>query len=163
MMSAVSGILMAIQTGALVFLVPLFLADRARLAPARVGMLVGLTAAGRLPALWIGGVLSDRWRRVRVLAPAAALAVWSLASGGVTGIVAPLPTALVGELVPPELLGIAVGWLRTGTDVGHVLGPLGLGALADAVDLSAPFFAGAAILIVLAWRCRRHAAPPRVG
>jgi len=32
-----------------------------------------------------------------------------------------------------------------------------MGALADAVDLSAPFLVGAALLAAMAWQCRRRA------
>jgi len=52
---------------------------------------------------------------------------------------------------------VAVGWLRTMTDTGQIVGPLAMGALADAVDLSSPFYLGAALLIVTAWRCWSHA------
>jgi hypothetical protein len=35
---------------------------------------------------------------------------------------------------------------------------MAMGALADAVDLTAPFLAGAILLLAAAWRCRRLAA-----
>jgi MFS family permease len=54
----------------------------------------------------------------------------------------PLPTALIGDQVPPPLQGVAIGWLRTMTDSGQILGPLVMGAVADAVDLSTPFLLG---------------------
>jgi hypothetical protein len=37
------------------------------------------------------------------------------------------------------------------TDGGQILGPLVMGALADAVDLSTPFLFGATLLLVAAW------------
>lgn len=159
--------------GVLVFLLPLLFASRAGLQPDRVGVLVSLTVLGRLPALWLGGMLSDRWGRVRVLVPGLvlyagllgsvtslghplALGVWSLAIGSAIGLVTPLPTALVGDLVSPEARGVAIGWLRTMTDTGHVGGPLAMGALADAVDLSAPFVVASGLLVLMAWLCRRR-------
>ena len=39
------------------------------------------------------------------------------------------------------------------TDTGHILGPPMMGALADAVDLSAPFLLGAALLLAVAGLC----------
>jgi hypothetical protein len=39
------------------------------------------------------------------------------------------------------------------TDSGQILGPLVMGALADGLDLSAPFLFGAVLLIGAAWRC----------
>jgi uncharacterized membrane protein AbrB (regulator of aidB expression) len=43
------------------------------------------------------------------------------------------------------------------SDSGQVIGPLVMGALADAVDLSAPFLVGAVLLAGTAWQCRRQA------
>jgi len=51
--------------------------------------------------------------------------------------------------------GVAIGWLRMMADSGHILGPAVMGALADAMDLSTPFLAGA-LLVALAWRCWRQ-------
>ncbi len=85
------------------------------------------------------------------------LGLWSLAIGAAAGFVAGLPTALIGDRVAPPLQGVAVGWLRTVTDGGHILGPLVMGALADAMHLSTPFFFAAALLMAIAWRCRRQA------
>jgi hypothetical protein len=76
------------------------------------------------------------------------------------GVVAGLPTALIGDRVAPPLQGVAIGWLRTMTDSGHILGPpLVMGALADAVHLSTPFPLAAALLMAMAWRCLRQASP----
>ena len=72
-------------------------------------------------------------------------------------IVAAIPTALVADQAPREFHGVAIGWLRTMTDGGQIVGPLAMGALADAVDLSAPFIVGAALLATAAWACRRRA------
>ena len=46
------------------------------------------------------------------------------------------------------------------SDSGQIVGPLVMGALADAVDLSAPFLAGAVLLAGTAWQCRRQAIAP---
>lgn len=88
------------------------------------------------------------------------LGLWSLMMGAGAGFVASLPTAIVGDRVAPRLQGIAIGWLRTVTDGGMLLGPLVMGALADTVDLAAAFVFAAALLGVLAWPCHRHAVRP---
>jgi MFS family permease len=85
------------------------------------------------------------------------LAVWSFSIGAVAGLIAAVPTALMSDQVPRHLQGIAVGWLRTVTDGGQIAGPLVMGFLADAIDLSAPFLFGAMLLAVTAWQCRRRA------
>ena len=41
-------------------------------------------------------------------------------------------------------------------DSGQIAGPLVMGVLADAVDLSTPFVVSAALLVATAWQCRRH-------
>jgi len=173
-MGAINATLIAIQTGVLVFLFPLYLVNRGRVGPETVGFLISLSVLGRLLALWLGGTVSDRWGRMRVLIPGllsyaallgtlaflthpVVLGVWSLAIGAAAGFVAAIPTAVIGDQVPPPLQGVAIGWLRMMTDSGQILGPLVMGALADAVDLSTPFLFGAALLTAMAWQCRRQA------
>jgi MFS family permease len=139
LMGLTSAVLISLQTGVLVFLFPLYLVNQRHVEPSTVGVLVSLTVLGRLAALWVGGSASDRFGRMRILAPGLlaygvvlgsltlftyplALGIWSLAVGAAAGLVVPLPTALIGDRVPPHLQGVAVGWLRTMTDTGHILG-----------------------------------------
>ena len=163
-MSVTNAVLTAIQTGVLVFLFPLYLVNRAGFGPEAVGLLTSVSILGRLVALWFGGGLSDRWGRMRVLLAgllgyaavlgslpfvnhSALLGAWSLALGATAGFVAPLPTAVIGDQVLPSLQGLAIGLLRTMTDSGQILGPLVMGALADAAGLSSAFYLGAALLV----------------
>ncbi len=174
LMGAINATLIAIQTGVLVFLFPLYLVSRGGVGPEIVGLLISLSVLGRLLALWLGGTVSDRRGRMRVLIPGllsyaallgtlaflthpVVLGAWSLAIGAAAGFVAAIPTAVIGDQVPPPLQGVAIGWLRMMTDSGQILGPLVMGALADAVDLSTPFLFGAALLTATAWQCRRQA------
>jgi MFS family permease len=172
-MGVTNAVLIAIQTGVLVFLFPLYLANRVGVGPEAIGFFVSLGVLGRLLALWFGGSGSDRWGRMPVLIPglliyaallgslillrdAIALGLWSLAMGAAAGLVAPLPTAIIGDQVEPSLQGVAIGWLRMMTDSGQIVGPLVMGALADGVDLSTPFVVGSALLLMVAWQCRRQ-------
>jgi MFS family permease len=144
------------------------------LGPEAVGLLVSLSVLGRLMALWLGGSVSDRWGRMGVLIPGllvyaallgsvsllthpGVLALWSFAIGAAAGFVAAIPTALTSDQVESPLQGVAIGWLRTMSDGGQIVGPLVMGALADAVDLSAPFVFGAVLLTATAWQCHRRA------
>lgn len=173
LMGFTSAVLIAIQTGIVVFLIPLYLVERGALQPESVGLVVSLGVLGRLVALWFGGNLSDRFGRISVLIPGLAgyaallgsmvllthpmaLGLWSFALGVAAGFVAPIATALVSDRVAPALQGVAIGWLRTMTDGGQIVGPLVLGILADAVDLSAPFLVGAVLLAGSAWQCGRR-------
>ena len=174
LMGVTSALLTAIQVGILVFLFPLYLSTRAGLGPKAVGTVVSLSVLGRLVALWLGGTVSDRWGRMRVLLPGLlvyaallvvtsrltqpiGLGVSSFAIGATAGFIAAVPTALASDQVESALQGIAIGWLRTMSDSGQILGPLVMGALADGIDLSAPFLMGAALLAGTAWQCRRQA------
>jgi MFS family permease len=167
-------VLIAIQTGILVFLFPLYLVGRGNVRPQTMGVLLSLSVLGRLLALWVGGGVSDRWGRLRALIPGlvvyavllgsvpslthpVALGVVSVGLGAAAGFVAVLPTAIIGDQVPAARRGVAIGWLRTMTDGGQIVGPLVMGAIADAVDLSAPFLFGALLLVATAWSCRRRA------
>jgi MFS family permease len=178
LMGVTSALLTAIQVGVLVFLFPLYLFTRAGLGPKAVGTVVSLSVLGRLMALWLGGTASDRWGRMRVLLPgllvyAALLAgtsqltqpvglgICSFAVGAAAGFVAAVPTALTSDQVERSLQGIAIGWLRTMSDGGQIVGPLAMGALADVLDLSAPFLVGAVLLAGAAWQCRRQPTPCR--
>ncbi len=173
-MGLTNAVLIAIQTGVIVFLFPLYLANRVGVGPKGVGGFISLAVLGRLLALWLGGSRSDRWGRVHMLMPGlliyaallgslillrdpVALSLWSLAIGAAAGLVAPLPTAIIGDQVQPSRQGVAIGWLRMMTDSGQILGPLVMGTLADGVDLSTPFLMGSALLLMVAWQCRRQA------
>jgi MFS family permease len=69
LMGATSAALIAIQTGVIVFLFPLYLANRVGVGPEAVGCFISLAVLGRLLALWLGGSGSDRWGRMRMLMP----------------------------------------------------------------------------------------------
>jgi MFS family permease len=174
LMGATNAVLIAIQTGTLVFLFPLYLFKRAGVGSETIGLIVSLSVLGRLMALRVGGSLSDRWGRLRVLRPGlliyaallgsmaflthpTLLGGWSLAIGAAAGLVAAVPTALMSDQVPRHLQGVAIGWLRMVSDAGQIIGPLVMGFLADIIDLSAPFLFGAVLLAVMAWQCRRQA------
>ena len=174
LMSVSNAVLIGIQTGVLVFLFPLYLVEQGGLRPEMVGLLVSLSVLGRLLGLWLAGNASDRWARERVLVPGllvyaallgslplvthlVALGLWSLAIGVAAGSVSGLPTVLIGDRVVAPLRGVAIGWLRTMTDTGHVLGPIIMGMLADAVQLTTPFLFSAVLLVGVAWQCRRWA------
>jgi MFS family permease len=177
LISITNAALVAVQTGVIVFLFPLYVVERGHLGPEVVGYLVGVSVVGRLLALWLVGHLPDQWNRLPILGLgllgyAAVLAslplvthhlwltVWSLVLGAGAGFVAGLPTVIIGDRVAPELLGIAVGWLRTLADAGMIVGPLVMGTLADVGSLAAPFVCAAVLVCALAWPCSRLAAVP---
>lgn len=170
LMSLTSAALTAIQTGVIVFLFPLYLVEAGGLAPSTLGWIVSLNVLGRLGGLWLGGILPDRFGRFTVLVPglfsyAAALvtltaladplllAVWSLVLGGSGGLVAGLPTVIIGDRVAAPLRGMAIAWMRTIADGGFLVGPLVMGILADRLGLAAAFVAGGLLTAALAGAC----------
>lgn len=175
-MSLVNAALAGIQTGALVFLFPLYLSERGHLLPATVGYVVAVGVLGRLAALWLAGGVSQGSRPAMLRAGLLGyglvlgslalvihpglLAVWSFMIGAGAGFVAGLPTAIIGDRVGPDRVGVAVGWLRTATDTGMLIGPLVMGPLADGAHPTAPFVVAGAVLCLLAWPGHRHGAKP---
>jgi MFS family permease len=177
LVSVTNAALVAIQTGLLVFLFPLYLLERGHLPPEAVGYLVGVSVLGRLLALGLVGSLPDRWNRSPVLGSGLLgyavvlgslplvttpflLTLWSLMLGAGAGFVAGLPTVIVSDRVAPALHGIAVGWLRTLADAGMILGPLVMGTLADAASLTAPFVCAAILVCSFVWPCYRLTPAP---
>lgn len=177
LMSITNAALVAVQTGVIVFLFPLYLFERGQLGPEVVGYLVGVSVIGRLVALWLVSRLPDRWSRLPVLGlgllvyavvlaslslvtHSFLLTIWSFVLGAGAGFVAGLPTAIIGDRVAPELHGIAVGWLRTLADAGMIVGPLVMGTLGDVGGLAAPFVCAAVLVCALAWPCYRLTAVP---
>jgi len=173
LMGLTNAALIATQTGVMVFLFPLYLANNRNLGAGMVGFFVSLTVLGRLGTLWLGGSASDRWGRMPVLSAglllyalvlgslafvtqSVAFGTCSVALGAAAGFVMPLPTALIGDRVPVHLQPVAIGWLRTMTDTGHVLGPLVMGFLADAVDVTLPFACAATMLAIVGCLCHRQ-------
>jgi MFS family permease len=167
LMSVTNAALTAIQTGVIVFLFPLYVVQHAGLPPSALGWIVSLNVLGRLGGLWLGGKASDRHGPMAVLVPGllgyglllaalaffahpVLLALWSLMVGAAGGLVAGLPTVVIGDQVAPPLRGVAIGWLRTITDGGFLVGPLAMGAIADSVGLVAPFVAAGVVIGVLA-------------
>jgi len=97
--------------------------------------LVALAYANSVPMLWIGGLI---------------VTVGLSAAG-------PAPAAWAADVTPPERHGVAMSWFRTLNDVGSLVGPVALAALAAAVTFGAAFVVNAGILVVLAvatWRFR---------
>jgi predicted MFS family arabinose efflux permease len=174
LMCCSNATLAGIQTGVMVFLFPLYLAERAAMSPEKVGYLVAVGVVGRLTALWLAGRIRHQRARISMLAlglvsfglllgtfvivkGSVLFTVWSLLMGGTGGFVAGLPTTIIGDRVDPSRHGAAVAWLRTATDAGMLVGPLVMGQLADALDLTAPFVLAGIISCALATACYRQA------
>lgn len=179
-LSLTNAALSGVQTGVLVFLLPIYLAEQGRLRPETVGYLVALGVLGRFVALWLAGRVAefrDSGTVLRVglvsyglmlgsvvfLTQPMLLGLWSFLIGAGAGLVAGLPTAIIGDQVGPDRAGVAIGWLRTVTDAGMLVGPVAMGALADGVHIAAPFVVSGGIVCLLALPAPRLAEPVRTA
>jgi MFS family permease len=159
--------LFVMRGGARITLIPLFGGEVVGLTPAEIGDVLSLSAVTNLLIVNPGGVLVDRIGRKPV-------AVWGLILAGVTtaaygfvdtygsllavsalfglasGLASIPPPTMVGDLAPPGAEGSAVGLYRTSGDLGFIVGPLVMGAVADAGAFSSGFIVSGVLLGVAA-------------
>lgn len=148
-------------------LIPLAAVDRFSLDLATVGLLLGAMALMSLVLLPLASYAADRWGRPEVIVPslvltAAGLIVMGVASGAalfVTGafllgfgiaVGGPAPAAYAAEVSSPEARGMAMGAFRTAGDVGLLIGPPLLGAVADGYGYDWSFWGNGVVMVVAA-------------
>jgi len=126
-------------------------------------LLMGLLVVVAALAMPLAGRLGDRYRAHATIALAgtialipslvlvalapttAGLALGIALMGLATGALSPSLLALIGEVVPPEQRGLAVGVLQLWGDIGGTLGPL-VGTTLFTGSLRTPYLASAALL-----------------
>jgi MFS family permease len=164
-------------------LIPLAGAETFSMDVDTIGLLLGAMALMSLLLLPAASTAADRWGRARVIVPslwivAASLAVigsatttgvfviGSLIFGFGNAVSGPAPAAYAAEVSSPQSRGLAMGAFRTAGDLGLLIGPPVLGAVADSSGYQWAFWvngmivAAAAITLGLAARgqARRTAA-----
>ncbi len=163
LISLVSFVAFSARTGALFNVIPLLAESKIGLGPDQIGLGLGLISIVGLILAYPSGVLVDRFGRKAVIVPATAMTgaaillfagspsyalfllacgLWSVASG----IGSSAPAAYAADTAPPGMMASALGTYRTIADLGYVLGPLALGAIAD---LASPEAALATIATML--------------
>jgi DHA1 family multidrug resistance protein-like MFS transporter len=78
------------------------------------------------------------------------LLIVSMVFGVTSGLASIAPPTMVGDLAPEGAEGSAVGVYRMSGDLGFVIGPLALGAIADTGAFTAGFFITGAVMLVAA-------------
>ena len=162
-------------------LLPLLSVERWSFSAAEVGFLLTIASMGQVAAVILAGLIVDRigrrstlllglWVSVGVLlALASDVPVWLLfivaaglgASKGLTGVV---PTVVVSDLAQPEDRGTALGFQRTITDLGALLGPVTTGVLIDLFDFSSALvIIACAVAVIGAWTFSMKDTVPREG
>ena len=144
-------------------LIPLAGAETFGLDVDTIGLLLGAMALMSLVLLPAASTAADRWGTARVIVPslwitALSLAVIGLATGTAVFIVGslllgfgnavsgPAPAAYAAEVSSAQARGMAMGAFRTAGDLGLLLGPPLLGAVADTNGYSWAFWANALIV-----------------
>ncbi|HEX2254416.1 MAG TPA: MFS transporter [Thermoanaerobaculia bacterium] len=151
------------RAGAQMTLLPLFAHDRLGLSEARIGLAFTLISGINFATLYGAGWLTDRFGRKAVIVPsglltavsillfpASDLVAWFFLDcvllGLASGISGPAPAAYAADVAPPGAIGPAMGLYRTFSDVGLVIGPVGVGWIADTAGFGWSFATNAALL-----------------
>lgn len=133
----------------LFMLLPLIAYSRLGMTPGEYGLVASGIALLHVPLLSVSGRLVDRFGRKVVIVPTVMLAgvaiillglaptrEWFFAAAAfyalVTGIGGPAPGAYLADVAPSHIRGMSMGLYRTIADVAGFVGPLLLGALAQA-------------------------------
>ncbi|HYH12538.1 MAG TPA: MFS transporter, partial [Thermomicrobiales bacterium] len=156
----------AARTGALFNVIPLFAEEKIGLGADQIGIGLGMISLIGLVFVYPSGLLVDRFGRKAIIVPSTivtsaamllfglsttfefyifASIVWSTASG----ISGATPAAYAADIAPPGMTASAMGTFRAIADSGYVVGPLALGALADATSSVTALQVTAAILLVI--------------
>lgn len=174
----------AIRAGTRTNLIPLFGTERGGLGASAIGFILSVSAFSNFAVLWHAGALLDRQGRQRVALPTLAatvlcsagfalspsfvnLLVMSTLLGVALGYLAPAPAAMVADLTSREMLGAVIGVYRMAGDLGLLLGPIALGAVAGRWGFETAFLVAAVFgAVTLAFgfgvpeTLRRRAAAP---
>jgi MFS family permease len=159
--------LFVMRGGARITLFPLFGSEVVGLSPSQIGDVLSVSAITNLLIVNLGGQLVDRIGRKPVaiwglilagLATSAygffdsygSLLVVSGVFGLASGLASIPPPTMVGDLAPPGAEGSAVGLFRTAGDLGFIVGPLIMGAVADAGNFTTGFIISGVLLAVAA-------------
>lgn len=182
--------LMACAVGFMVFgtrlgsrqtLLPLIGTVRFEMSVGELGVLFSAMAVLSLAVLQGSTRITDRVGKVRMIVPSMAVAAAGLivlafadsrAALWVGGLIVtvglsaagPAPAAWAADATPPDRHGVAMSWFRTLNDVGSLVGPVALAAIASALTFGIAFVVNASILVALAvatWRFR--AGKPPIG
>jgi DHA1 family multidrug resistance protein-like MFS transporter len=168
--AAVSLITMAVfftRTASRNTLMPVMASARLGMTAGALGAVFTLMSVVNMVLIAPASMVADRFGRKWAIVPSGLLMAGSLlVLGGAhgygplllgavllsvgTGFAGPAPAAYAADIAPPELRGLAMGLYRSSGDIGFLIGPPLLGALADATTFAWGFTANAILLAVAA-------------
>lgn len=163
---AVSCVTMSVfftRTASRQTLLPVMASARLGMSAGALGAVFTMMSLVNLLLIVPAAVIADRFGRKAAIVPsgllvAVALLMLAYANGTVlflagavvlaagTGVAGPAPAAYAADIAPPELRGLAMGLYRSSGDIGFLIGPPLLGALADATSFGWGFGANALLI-----------------
>jgi MFS family permease len=165
--SAVTASVFLTRAGGRMTLMPLLAASDLGYSVAAIGALFTAMALINLVGLAPAALVADRFGRKSAIVPsgliiASALVLMANTSTNLvflvaatllavgTSIIGPAPAAYAADIAPLALRGLAMGLYRSAGDLGFTVGPILLGALADATSISWALTANALIVALAA-------------
>lgn len=155
------------RTGARLTLLPLVGEEKVGLGFGELGAIFTMMTILNLLVLLPVGTMLDRFGRKAVILPSALMTglslvmfsasseVWLFVAAAVvlgvgSGVLGPAPAAYAADVAPEKARGLAMGMFRTFGDIGFVIGPLGMGGLADLAGFSFAFVFDGVFVVVFA-------------
>jgi len=166
LVSLISLMNAVVRTGGLFALIPLLATATLGLSVSQIGFGLTLSSICGFIAAYPAGWLTDRLGRKSVIVPStvmtglsmvlfcyapsygwfvAASIVWGIA----TSISSSAPAAYAADSAPPGMTAAAMSAYRLMADAGYVIGPPGLGLLADITSPATAIIAASVVLVVL--------------
>ena len=163
---AVSGLNAALffsGAGGRATLLPLLAAQEFGYTPAGLGAMFSGMAATSMLGVLPGAAVGDKHGRSAFIFPCVAASAAAVATTGSTtnhevfvasafawagahSLMGPAPAAYAADVTPPSIRGTALSVYRTCGDVGLLVGPVALGALADHTSVGTALVANGAVL-----------------
>ena len=155
------------RTGGRLTLLPLVGEEEVGLSFGSLGAIFTMMTVLNLIVLIPVGTMLDRFGRKAVILPsalmmgvalsmfAASSEVWMFLAASVvlgigSGVLGPAPAAYAADVAPEKARGLAMGMFRTFGDIGFVIGPLGMGGLADLAGFSFALIFDGVIVVIFA-------------
>lgn len=166
LVSLISLMNAVLRTGGMFALIPLLATTELGLSVGQIGFAMMLSNVCGLVAAYPAGWLADRLGRKTVIVPSTVLTgvsmalfcyapsyAWFMAASIVWSFAMSLsiaaPAAYAADSAPREKAAAAMSTYRMTADAGYVVGPPGLGLLADVTSPSIAILAASALLILL--------------
>jgi DHA1 family multidrug resistance protein-like MFS transporter len=166
LVSLISLMNAVLRTGGLFALIPLLATNTLGLSVAEIGFAMMVSGVCGLVAAYPGGWLADAFGRKAVIVPSTVLTgasmvlfcyapsfAWFIAASIVWSIAASIassaPAAYVVDTAPAGKNAAAMSTFRMTADAGYVVGPPGLGLLADVTNPAVALISASVVLIAL--------------